>query len=83
MSTGAADLTGRISALIEEVLHVEVPAPETDLIDAGLIDSVALVELITEIEQELGIQLPLDEFDLDRFRSAEQIAAFVAGAGAA
>lgn len=75
MST--TDLTQRIAALIEEVLHVEVPAPDTDLIDAGLIDSVALVELITEIEHELSIQLPLDEFDLDRFRSAEQIAAFV------
>lgn len=73
-----AELTERISGLIRDALQVEVPTPETDLIDAGLIDSLALVTLITEIEQDFGVQLPLDEFDIDRFRSAEQIAAFVA-----
>jgi D-alanine--poly(phosphoribitol) ligase subunit 2 len=77
MSAPAA-LTERITALIRDALQVEVPAPDTDLIDAGLIDSLALVTLITEIELDFGIQLPLDEFDIDRFRSAEQIAAFVA-----
>lgn len=73
-----AQLQERIIALIRETLLVEVPTPETDLIDSGLIDSLALVSLITEIEHDFGIQLPLDEFDLDRFRSAQQIAAFVA-----
>ena len=73
-----AGLPERIAQLIRDALQVEVPALDTDLIDAGLIDSLALVTLITEIELELGVQLPLDEFDLDRFRSAEQIAAYVA-----
>ncbi len=78
MSASTAALTGQISDLIRDVLQVEVPAPDTDLIDAGLIDSLALVSLITEIEHDFGIALPLDDFDIDRFRSAEQIAAFVA-----
>jgi D-alanine--poly(phosphoribitol) ligase subunit 2 len=72
------ELTARISDLIRETLMVEVPAPDVDLIDAGLIDSLALITLITEIEQDFQIQLPLDEFDVDSFRSAEQIAAYVA-----
>ena len=72
------ELTARISDLIRETLMVEVPAPDVDLIDAGLIDSLALITLITEIEQDFGIQLPLDDFDVDSFRSAEQIAAYVA-----
>jgi D-alanine--poly(phosphoribitol) ligase subunit 2 len=77
MSTSTAP-TERIVALIRDVLQVDVPAPDTDLIDAGLIDSLALITLITEIEHDFGIVLPLDDFDVDRFRSAEQIAAFVA-----
>lgn len=72
------ELTARISDLIRETLMVEVPAPDVDLIDAGLIDSLALITLITEIEQDFQIQLPLDDFDVDSFRSAEQIAAYVA-----
>lgn len=77
MSTSTAP-TEQIVALIRDVLQVEVPAPDTDLIDAGLIDSLALITLITEIEHDFGIVLPLDDFDVDRFRSAEQIATFVA-----
>ncbi|NLT07191.1 MAG: acyl carrier protein [Solirubrobacterales bacterium] len=77
------DLTPRIVELIADVLQVEVPTPETDLIDAGLIDSLALVSLIGEIEHEFAFLLPLDDFDLDRFRTAEQIAAFVAASAAA
>ncbi len=72
------ELTARISDLIRETLMVEVPGPDVDLIDAGLIDSLALITLITEIEQDFQIRLPLDDFDVDSFRSAEQIAAYVA-----
>jgi acyl carrier protein len=75
--TATAPLTPQITELIGRTLQVEVPAPDTDLIDSGLIDSLALITLITEIEAEFGLQLPLDEFDIDRFRSAEQIAAYV------
>jgi D-alanine--poly(phosphoribitol) ligase subunit 2 len=74
----AAGLPERISALIFDALQVEVPSLDADLIDAGLIDSLGLVTLITEIEQEFNVQLPLDEFEIERFRSAEQIAAYVA-----
>jgi acyl carrier protein len=76
--TDATALTRQVAELIEEVLQVEVPDPGTDLVAAGLIDSLALVSLITEVEMEFEIRLPIDEFDLSRFRSAEQIAAVVA-----
>lgn len=71
-------MTERVSDLIGETLMIDVPSAETDLIDAGLIDSLALVSLITEIETEFGVQLPLDEFEIDDFRSAAQIAQYVA-----
>lgn len=71
-------LTQQTVELIQDVLQVDVPAPDTDLVDAGLIDSLALLTLITEVEREFAIQLPLDEFELSSFRSAEQIAAVVA-----
>ncbi|HEX7292177.1 MAG TPA: phosphopantetheine-binding protein [Conexibacter sp.] len=71
-------LTDQVAELIREVLQVEAPAPDSDLVAEGLIDSLALVSLITEVELEFGVKLPIGEFDLDRFRSAEQIAAVVA-----
>ena len=71
-------LVEQLSELIGDVLQVEVPGPDTDLVEEGLIDSLALISLITEVELEFGIRLPLGEFDLARFRSAEQMAAVVA-----
>jgi len=76
--TDVAALANQVAELIQDVLAVEVPAPDTDLVAEGLIDSLALVSLITEVELEFGIRLPIDEFDLNRFRSAEQIATVVA-----
>lgn len=72
-------LEERIQALIRDVLQVEVPTRETDLIATGLLDSLGLVSLITEIELDLDFELPLDEFDVDSFRNVEQIAGYVAG----
>lgn len=76
--TQTTTLTDHVAQLIRDVLQVEVPAPDSDLVAEGLIDSLALVSLITEVELEFGIRLPIDEFDLSRFRSAERIATLVA-----
>ena len=72
------ELAGQIAGLVGRVLYVEAPATDADLIESDLIDSLALVSLITEIEAEFGVQLPLDDFELDSFRSAERIADYVA-----
>ena len=75
---GDEALRAPVSALIRDALQVEVPAYDTDLIDTGLLDSLALVALITELEAAFGFDLPLDEFDLESFRTVERIAAMVA-----
>jgi acyl carrier protein len=67
-----------IHRLFRDVLNIEVPAPDTDVIEAGLLDSLALVELLAAIEQEFQIELPLDGLEIETFRSVETIATFVA-----
>jgi D-alanine--poly(phosphoribitol) ligase subunit 2 len=76
------ELPGRISGIITDALGVAVPSHDTDLVDGGLLDSLALVTLITEIESEFGFELPLDDFDVDAFRTVDAIAEFVARSGA-
>lgn len=67
----------RVRELLGRVLNAAPPAPGTDLIDNGLLDSLSLVELIFELEQEFQLTLPLDSLELDAFRSIESISAFV------
>jgi acyl carrier protein len=73
-----SELEGRVVELIRDALQVEAPAPDADLIDLGLLDSLAIVTLLAEIEIAFGIELPLDDFEVDCFRTVERMAQFLA-----
>ena len=67
----------RIGELVRDTLGVLAPGPDVDLIETGLIDSLALVTLIAELESEFDIQFPLESFDVEDFRTLESMAAVV------
>lgn len=68
----------RVRLLIEDVLSIEVADGDIDMIESGLLDSLALVSLIAGIEQEFQLELPLEDLDVDQFRSADSIAQLLA-----
>jgi acyl carrier protein len=68
---------GEISELVAEKLIVDLPSRETDLIESGVLDSLALVELLFAIEEHFQIVLSLDGFDFEDFRTIERIADYV------
>ena len=72
------ELAQQISTLFAEKLHLQVPSVDTDLIDTGLVDSLTFVEFLVQLEQEFGVQVSLQDLELDRFRTITRIAAFVA-----
>ena len=71
-------LAQQISALLSEKLHLQVPSLDTDLINTGLVDSLMFVEFLVQLEQEFGIQMSLQDLELDHIRTVTRIAAFVA-----
>lgn len=72
------DLDRTLLTMFEENLNVSVPSAETDLLDTGLLNSVSFVELVMLLEERFGVTVPLDELELDQFRTIRQISAFVA-----
>jgi acyl carrier protein len=71
-----ADLSQRICAIFTR-LHLESPGQDADLFGAGVLDSLALVDLINELEREFGFRVPLEQLNFDDFRSLDRIAQFV------
>ncbi|HZM33830.1 MAG TPA: phosphopantetheine-binding protein [Burkholderiales bacterium] len=71
-----------LNRLLAEKLHIEAPAPDTDLIETGLLDSLRLVELLLHIELELGSRIAIEEIDLDDLRSVARIARLIAARSA-
>jgi methoxymalonate biosynthesis acyl carrier protein len=64
--------------LFLHALNVDVPDPDTDLIEEGLLDSLMLVELIVHLEERFGVVVSLDDLELDHFRSLRRVSQFVA-----
>jgi acyl carrier protein len=71
-------LQDRILAIFSGSLHVEPPAADVDLFEAGVLDSLAFVELLAALERELGVHTALDDLEIDNFRSLARIEAFIA-----
>lgn len=71
-------LTSEILGIFAEKLAIDVESATVDLLDTGLVDSVTLVELLLELEKRFGVVLPLEELEMEDFRSVTRIAELVA-----
>jgi acyl carrier protein len=67
----------QIERLLSERVHIQAPSVDTDLMEAGLLDSLTLVELMSSLEEEFGIAISFDEIELDNFRTVARITEFV------
>jgi methoxymalonate biosynthesis acyl carrier protein len=68
----------RLGALFVEAFHIEVPSPDTDLLESGILDSFQFVELLFQLEQKFGVRVKIDDLDLDDLRTLGRIAQLVA-----
>jgi acyl carrier protein len=71
------DTSEQIAWIFQEVMAIQVPSGDTDIIAAGMLDSLALVTLLVEIEQQLDVAIPLEAIDIERLRTVNTIASFV------
>ena len=72
------NLEDQLGRLFAEKLNVTVPSVETDLIETGLVDSLTFVEFLAQLEAGFGVQVSLEELEIDRFRTISSIARFIA-----
>jgi methoxymalonate biosynthesis acyl carrier protein len=74
-------VTQQVQQILLRELNVDVPSEQADLIESGLIDSLALVELMVAIEREFGVSFELEELEPDNFRSVSRIAELISTVG--
>jgi methoxymalonate biosynthesis acyl carrier protein len=77
MNGDAALVTG-IAAIFAD-MEVEVPSPDTDLFGDGILDSLAFVALLGHLEQQFDMKCPVDDLQIENFRTIARIAEFVSG----
>lgn len=78
MTATLPSLQSELALVFAQVLHVDVPTPDTDLVATGRLDSVRMVELLLQLEVRFGVRMNLEDLEIDHFRSIATIAEFVA-----
>ena len=63
-----------ISGILSDELHLEIESHDTDLIEDGLLDSLAFMDLLMFLEQRFAIAFSPELLDFENFRSVNRIA---------
>ena len=72
------DRQARILEIIRRIARKQAsPAPDESLFDSGLLDSFALPDMVSALEQEFGIQVPDKDLNPRRFESIARIDEYV------
>ena len=70
-------IIGRLGVLFTETFHIEIPSPDTDLLESGILDSFQFVELLLCLEQNFSLRIKIDDIDLEDLRTLARIAKLV------
>jgi len=76
-----AKLKERIIALIRELHPYEQIDEDAELIESGILDSLSILGLITELEDEFGIEIADDSVTVKNFKTVLEIVRLVEKAG--
>jgi methoxymalonate biosynthesis acyl carrier protein len=77
MNTSFTGIEERIRKVLNDRLQVESPAPDQDLFQEGILDSLSFVDMLVALEGEFSISIALDQVELDDFRSIARICNFI------
>jgi acyl carrier protein len=68
-----SDIARNLRGIFTEILQVDVPPDGAGLVSNGLIDSLALVELLFEIEKRFKITVDFEHLETHDFETLEAI----------
>jgi acyl carrier protein len=77
MESDPAQLMRELSGLIRDTLLIDVTSPDQDLLSSGVVDSLTLVQLLLVLESHFGVAIPLEELEIDDFRTLGSIARLI------
>lgn len=77
MSQPAAETRQTIRDFISQSINLDGIGDNEDLFAAGIVNSLFAVQLTTFIESRFGIEVGVDDLEIDNFKSIAATAAFV------
>lgn len=78
MTHGPEETTKEITRFLTDALRRPI-GPDDDYFALGLVDSLFALELVTYVEERFALTVEVEDLDLDSFRTAHRLTAFVLG----
>lgn len=75
-------LESRVQRIFAQHLDIDIDV-ETEVIETGVLDSIAFVQLLVALENEFGVKVDVASLDLENFASVARIAQFLSAASEA
>lgn len=72
-----SDVTTRIREFVLRAARLSEVDDEEDLVESGRVNSLFLAQVLTFIEENLGVEVPDEDLTLETFRSIGSIARMV------
>jgi acyl carrier protein len=72
------DLCETIRKFIKDSINIEGFGDDDNLFESGLINSLFAIQLTNFVERRFGIEIGMDDLNIDNFKSINATAAFVA-----
>lgn len=72
------DLVVQVHRLLTDHLNIDAPSADSDIVASGALDSFTMVELLATVEEQFGVEVPIETLDVDNFRSARSVADLIA-----
>ena len=67
-----------IIIFFKDHLNVDVASPQHNLLEAGILDSLMIVDLVLYFEQTFDVSPSLEDLEIENFATVSDMAAFVA-----
>ncbi|CAN5469170.1 N/A [soil metagenome] len=75
--TRSSTIKEKIKDFISKSISVNDVDENEDLFDSGIVNSLFSIQLVTFVEKNFGINVTVDDLDMDNFKSVNAINKFV------
>lgn len=76
-ATYSTDAKDTIRQFVRRSIRGAAFEDDTDLFESGIVNSLFAVQLMTFIEKEFGIEVGMEDLDIEHFKSLNATSAFV------
>lgn len=72
------EVKAKVRSFINNSINIDTLGDDENLFETGIVNSLFAVQLMTFVERQFGLEIGMDDLEIENFKSINATAAFVA-----